>query len=148
MLKLTKTGIGLLTRQYRSVLKKCWAINVGLFALSAVFLPRDASAGFGLLDQEEIHGVGLTGWGVLSQGGYNDYFEYRANSASFAMAEKSLGGGDSQLSIQIDGYFYQNEGNYRVLDASDIISSVTSGSGKVVTSGAVYSALNNYYTKV
>ena len=44
MLKLTKTGIGLLTRQYRSVLKKCWAINVGLFALSMVILPRDASA--------------------------------------------------------------------------------------------------------
>ena len=33
MLKLTKTGIGLLTRQYRSVLKKCWAINVGVFAI-------------------------------------------------------------------------------------------------------------------
>ena len=31
MLKLTKTGIGLLTRQYRSVLKKCWAINVGIW---------------------------------------------------------------------------------------------------------------------
>ena len=44
MLKLTKTGIGLLTRQYRSVLKKCWLLNIGLFALSAVFLPRDASA--------------------------------------------------------------------------------------------------------
>ena len=32
MLKLTKTGIGLLTRQYRSVLKKCLLINAGLFA--------------------------------------------------------------------------------------------------------------------
>ena len=32
MLKLTKTGIGLLTRQYRSVLKKCWLINLGIFA--------------------------------------------------------------------------------------------------------------------
>ena len=31
MLKLTKTGIGLLTRQYRSVLKKCWLINVGIW---------------------------------------------------------------------------------------------------------------------
>jgi hypothetical protein len=31
MLKLTKTGIGLLTRQYRSVLKKCFLINAGLF---------------------------------------------------------------------------------------------------------------------
>ena len=45
MLKLTKTGIGLLTRQYRSFLKKCRLINVGLFfALSAVLLPRDAGA--------------------------------------------------------------------------------------------------------
>ena len=31
MLKLTRTGIGLLTRQYRSVLHKCWLINVGLW---------------------------------------------------------------------------------------------------------------------
>ena len=35
MLKLTKTGIGLLTRQYRSVLKKCWLINLGVFAATA-----------------------------------------------------------------------------------------------------------------
>ena len=31
MLKLTRTGIGLLTRQYRSVLKKCFLIDAGLF---------------------------------------------------------------------------------------------------------------------
>ena len=143
MLKLTKTGIGLLTRQYRSVLKKCWAINVGLFALSTVILPRDASAGFGFLDSE----IRVADWGVLRQGGYSNYFEYRSsNGAAFAMAEKP-GGPDYQVSIQIDGYFYQNEGNYRVLDTSDIISSVTSGSGKVVTSGAVYSALSGYATK-
>ncbi len=34
MLKLTKTGIGLLTRQYRSVLHKCWMINVGVWAMN------------------------------------------------------------------------------------------------------------------
>ena len=33
MLRLTRTAIGLLTAQYRSVLKKCWAINVGVFGL-------------------------------------------------------------------------------------------------------------------
>lgn len=33
MLRLTRTAIGLLTAQYRSVLKKCWAINVGIFGL-------------------------------------------------------------------------------------------------------------------
>ncbi len=56
------------------------------------------------------------------------------------------------MSMQIDGFFYQNEGNYRVLDQSDAISSVTSGSNKLVTSGAVYSAIdaldNNYYMNV
>ena len=34
-MKLTRTGIGLLTRQYRSVLRKCFLINVGLYALLA-----------------------------------------------------------------------------------------------------------------
>ena len=31
MLKLTKTGIGLLTKQYRSVLRKCLLLNFGVF---------------------------------------------------------------------------------------------------------------------
>ena len=44
MLRLTKTAIGLLTRQYRSVLKKCWLINTGLFALGAAFAPAEAVA--------------------------------------------------------------------------------------------------------
>ena len=143
MLKLTKTGIGLLTRQYRSVLKKCWLLNIGLFALSTVILPRDASAEFGFLN---AFGTGQPGWGAFAGGGYTNYFEYRLGLAAFAMAEKP-GELDHQLSIQIDGYFYQNEGRYRVLDTSDIIDSVTSGSGKVVTSGAVYSALSGYATK-
>jgi len=34
MLKLTKTGIGLLTKQYRSVLRKCLLLNLGLFLFS------------------------------------------------------------------------------------------------------------------
>ena len=33
MLKLTKTGIGLLTRQYRAVLRKCFLINIGVWTL-------------------------------------------------------------------------------------------------------------------
>ena len=44
MLKLTRTGIGLLTRQYRSVLHKCWLMNVGLFALGAATITAPASA--------------------------------------------------------------------------------------------------------
>ncbi len=37
-MKYSKSAIGLLTAQYRSVLKKCWMINVGLFALGAALL--------------------------------------------------------------------------------------------------------------
>ena len=36
MLKLTKTGIGLLTKQYRSVLRKCILYNLGLFATTTL----------------------------------------------------------------------------------------------------------------
>ena len=42
-----------------------------------------------------------------------------------------------QLSAIIDGYFYQNEGNYRCLDTSDTVSSVTSSSSKVITPAGV-----------
>ena len=44
MLKLTKTGIGLLTRQYRSVLKKCWLINVGIWNLVTNLVSNVATA--------------------------------------------------------------------------------------------------------
>ena len=43
-MKYTKSAIGLLTAQYRSVLKKCWLINVGLFALGAAIIPNKAQA--------------------------------------------------------------------------------------------------------
>ena len=46
-MKYTRTALGLLTRQYRSVLRKCWLINVGLFALGAagVMVPNETEAG-------------------------------------------------------------------------------------------------------
>jgi len=53
MLKLTKTGLGLLTRQYRSVLKKCWMINLGVFALGAAIMPSEAIAGLLCYDSND-----------------------------------------------------------------------------------------------
>ena len=47
MLKLTKTGIGLLTKQYRSVLRKCLLLNLGLFTTITSFtdvIPNIAKA--------------------------------------------------------------------------------------------------------
>ncbi|MEE6206891.1 MAG: hypothetical protein VZR95_02435, partial [Alphaproteobacteria bacterium] len=40
----TRSAIGLLTRQYRSVLKKCFLINMGLFALGAISAANAAVA--------------------------------------------------------------------------------------------------------
>ena len=55
MLKLTKPGVGLLTRQYRSVLRKCWMINVGLFALGAAMMPNEAEALYCLSQANDGH---------------------------------------------------------------------------------------------
>ena len=43
-MKYSKSAIGLLTREYRSVLKKCLLINLGLFALGAVSAATPAMA--------------------------------------------------------------------------------------------------------
>ena len=60
MLKLTKTGIGLLTRQYRSVLKKCLLINLGVFAINV--LSSQPAIGNILIDDG--------GWVTESSGDY------------------------------------------------------------------------------
>ena len=43
-MKYTRSAIGLLTREYRAVLKKCLLINLGLFALGAVSVATPAEA--------------------------------------------------------------------------------------------------------
>ena len=42
-MRYTRTAIGLLSAQYRSILKKCLMINLGLFALCAVATPAKAT---------------------------------------------------------------------------------------------------------
>ena len=146
-MKLTKTGIGLLTRLYRSVLHKCFLINAGIFFALA---PSAADAeDWGYMTPS---GTSNPGWGTFADGSYIRYYQWRGPETSAIVIADKAGGPDFQMSMQIDGFFYQNEGNYRVLDQSDAISSVTSGSNKLVTSGAVYSAIdaldNNYYMNV
>ncbi len=55
MMRLTRTGIGLLTAQYRSVLKKCALINAGLFFALA---PSVAEAVDNCASRGGIHTVG------------------------------------------------------------------------------------------
>ena len=57
-MKYTRTATGLLSAQYRSVLKKCFMINMGLFALGAVAAtPAQASI-------DDYKGVTYTGRGT------------------------------------------------------------------------------------
>ena len=82
MLRLTRTAIGLLTAQYRSVLRKCWAINVGIFALGAVaattVLPTEAEAKSG---SGEITGGALVNTGTIANvSSYSGYEAYSTGS--------------------------------------------------------------------
>lgn len=63
----------------------------------------------------------IPGWGTLTSGnGYSSILTLTTSgSGAIAFAQKA-GGPDNQVSMQIDGYFYQNEGKYRVLDEYDI----------------------------
>ncbi len=62
LLRLTRTGIGLLTRQYRSVLKKCWLINVGLFTAGVVLVSNEAVAEVSAMEStlDKIRGESLS----------------------------------------------------------------------------------------
>ena len=71
MLKLTKTGIGLLTKQYRSVLRKCLLLNFGVLicfssqsdATYKLMMAGDGSFYITLNDGIENHYDVLYGWG-------------------------------------------------------------------------------------
>ena len=54
-MKYSKTAIGLLTAQYRSVLKKCLLINLGLFALGAVATATPANAEYTTVDLSTVY---------------------------------------------------------------------------------------------
>ena len=68
-----------------------------------------------------LEGGSIPGWGTLTAAnGFTNVssYDYGSNGAY------GLCGKNSALYMQLDGYFYQNEGKYRVLDTSDL-SSVT-----------------------
>ena len=68
-----------------------------------------------------LEGGSIPGWGTLTAAnGFTNVssYDYGSNGAY------GLCGKNSALYMQLDGYFYQNEGRYRVLDTSDL-SSVT-----------------------
>ena len=68
------------------------------------------------------------GWGMLIPGnGYTQITAMEASAASvsdkgtIAFATKKMSDTSGQLSVQIDGLFYQSEGRYQVLDTSSTL---------------------------
>lgn len=58
-------------------------------------------------------------WGAISSASYTCFSEWNAGSASDKGGIAFMGyPSQSQVSVKIDGFFYQNEGNYRCLDTS------------------------------
>lgn len=77
-------------------------------------------------------------WGTLSDESYTFVTDWHAaGGGDIVFAEK-----DQKLSIQIDGNFYQNEGNYRVLDTHDVTSAYSSTGTSPVNGTAVASAIS------
>lgn len=64
------------------------------------------------------------GWGELCGSSYTPLLRLKTAKVSddygcAYFAYKNYGTKDTRVSMQVDGYFYQNEGQYRVLDTSD-----------------------------
>lgn len=81
------------------------------------------------------------GWGTLtSDNGYTQLTDWIYNGGEIGFAEKG-----GAVSCQLDGYFYQNEGNYKCLDASNIINNLTSTSTSSVLSAYQGKILNEKF---
>ena len=152
MLKLTKTGVGLLTRQYRSVLKKCWAINVGLFAIMFSNIQHaDASIELSLSNMGSVYLVNYSDVGIhnfLTTSDLSDYVKSGSLSSTLSSyatqayvdeAVASAGGGSS---VTLDTTFdaestngatsqaianYLNNNYYRKNEKSGILNGVKEG---------------------
>ena len=115
-MRYTRTALGLLTRQYRSVLKKCWLINVGLFALGAagVMMPSEAEAGVlcyandGTVkySTDTTCPTGTTKW-LMSLDGINSTTSATIGSKSIALGNSALATGNQSIAL---GYITQATG--------------------------------------
>ena len=116
-MKYSRTAIGLLTAQYRSVLKKCLLINLGLFALGAVTTaPANATElsvdpGTFKVGENAVTGAGsvsVTGLAIGDTAGLQDALDGKVDDADIAdMATRTWVGEQGYLtsitSAQVTG---------------------------------------------
>ena len=126
-MKLTKTGIGLLTRLYRSVLKKCFLINAGVFGLMAKTLRGTLNAAAfnvadGLLASAVMATIATTL--ALSSPANADELDRQVVEAG-QKVESIEGKFTGHTLTDIEGGFVENSGTIVTLIADVISNSVT-----------------------
>lgn len=98
------------------------SINNGTITIGSQSI-KPATGNFMPLMGFNYASASLPAWGLLQSAyGYSAVAELGAapdTNARMAFAYKG-GGGDHQLSMQIDGFFYQNEGRYTLVDENSI----------------------------
>ena len=129
MMKLTRTGIGLLTRQYRSVLKKCFLINVGLYALLAPAASLTTATA-----------VAVTAMPNVAQADYPVH-----NVPAGTTVDKIDDAFTNNTITNVTGAYVYNSGTINYIDA--VVSGNTSGSGHslIYNNNAVIKNILGYY---
>ena len=165
MMTYTRSAIGLLTRQYRSVLRKCFLINCGLFALGAVLNSANA-AGLPEPTLDKLHEQDPTTYpngSVYSLGNDETTFPYIQYQIENGIITKTInkyalvnnqGTGDTKLyykwEINSDGYVRLYDGDisgYDFIvqyDSSQVQERTTPGVGENVT--GVFYNLSGYFS--
>ena len=176
MLKLTKTGIGLLTKQYRSVLRKCLLLNLGFITLvtsnslssapsNYIFYSQDQSIlpyysgvinqnepGLGLIffDQADIPNHGMISQFFKSGNYISSLFVPAVDSGGTAITQSG-----NPIAIGYTISYRQLINNFSSLDSA--IGSKIANDGKYIKASntnsvtanlrALDDAFNYYYTK-
>ena len=156
MLKLTKTGIGLLTKQYRSVLRKCFLLNLGLTVFVTI-TPKIANSSITYTDKAGYY-EGLISIDTLNTASRNNGFwiiDHNSQKQVVRLQNRSFGGGELALGdyngqderTHLTFYSFRlNGSSYATgIDFAANVTAGTTDASHLTTTGAVNQLLNNYY---
>ena len=163
MLKLTKTGIGLLTKQYRSVLRKCLLKNIKTFLLMTTIInivPQISySSQIVMNDSVDYISAEIILNTRSDQNVINGFVVNHYNGSSYSQIVRlydtwqgggllSLSSWDGNISsnLMYNKFRLNNSGYATGIDFASNITAGTTNASHLATTGAVNQLLNYYYT--
>lgn len=115
IMRLSRTAIGLLSAQYRSVLKKCFLINAGLFAMVAPAMAENEvdlnylNSLTPFLTWSEASGADSNTIAVANQSGEGSWYKYVPSGYDYTYTESELMGANvSNTFLIYDTYLNMN----------------------------------------